>query len=102
MGGARGPSATLFVSTSFDYGSGYPIGEVWIVDPMTGNSSLLATTGPDQSFWGVAFDGAAKLYVCESPHRNVLTYPTIWRVTGGLLPTRSESWGAVKTRYRVH
>ena len=66
-------------------------------------SYLLAMTGPDQSFWGIAFDGAAaKLYIGEGPHRNVLEFPTIWTVTGAPLPVRSESWGAVKARYGGH
>jgi hypothetical protein len=66
-----GPSGTFFGLTGFDYGSGYSIGEVWQIDPKTGSSELLVSSGSyfhnnHPTFHSLAYDSTrATLYVGE-------------------------------------
>lgn len=100
-GGSRlapGPSGKFFVATAFDYGSGYPTGEVWIVDSGSGESSLLATSGSypgllHPTFSAVGYDAATgTVYVSE--------YWNVWAIKKDPTPAIAETWGAVKARYR--
>jgi hypothetical protein len=95
---ALGPSGKFFVVTAFDYGSGVPTGEVWIVDPVSGESSLFVTSG---SFPGVqhplfkaaGYDpGTETLYVAEEWN--------VWAIKKDPTPAQPDTWGAVKARYR--
>jgi hypothetical protein len=98
---ARGANGMLWVSTAFDHGSGYPIGELWSIDTMTGMAGLFASvSGADVPFWGVAQDPDSRLYIGDPYIRQVQPYWIIQAVTGGALPARDVSWGALKARYR--
>ncbi len=98
---ARGKGSSFYVTTAFDYGSGYAVGEVWAVESSDGSSALFASSGPDQNFFGVGYSpNAGKLYIGERAKRLVLTNDTIWRISGDSLPVRLETWGSVKSRYR--
>jgi len=95
---ARGPSGVLYMTTSFDYGSGYPVGELWIIDTASGAASLLASTDTFHfgftQFTAVGYDpGTDRVYVAESQGQ-------IWEITKAAVLTRAESWGALKARYR--
>jgi hypothetical protein len=95
---ALGPSGKFYVTTAFDYGSGFPVGEVWVVDPVSGETSLLVTSGsypglPHPTFGAVGYDaGSGTLYIAESRQ--------IWAIKKDPTPAMPESWGAVKARYR--
>jgi len=99
---ARGTDGLFWVSTSFDYGSGYPIGELWAIDAMTSAATLFAQTSwVDAHFWGVGHDpGASRLYIGDPSHRLLQPLPVVQVVTGGHLPARSSTWGSLKARYR--
>jgi hypothetical protein len=99
---ARGADGLFWVHTSFDYGSGYPIGEIWAIDSGTLNATLFAQTSwVDALFWGVGYDpGMSRLYIGDPSHRLLQPSPVLQVVTGGLLPTRSVTWGSIKALYR--
>jgi hypothetical protein len=95
-----GPNGHFYVVTAFDYGSGYPVGELWIVDPVSGAGSLLASSSngrpgdPYPIFGAVAYNASAQmLYLSESNN--------IWAIkVDSSVPSLTKSWGAVKALYR--
>jgi hypothetical protein len=71
------------------------MGELWIVDSMTGVSSLLATSEDalPSVFGGVAYNPNSKtIYLAQGWK--------IYAIKIDATPVRSDSWGAVKAQYR--
>lgn len=96
-------AGTLFwTRTSHDYGSGRPIAEIWAIDSMNGSATLLAQAEwVDSSFWGVVYDpGGQRLFVGDPSHRLLQPNRVLQTISGGVLPGRSTTWGALKARYR--
>jgi DNA-binding beta-propeller fold protein YncE len=90
IGLTRDASGIFYTATSYN-----DLGEVWIIDPMSGSASLLAS----ELSWpaAVAFDPSTdRLYVSEQ-----LGQRTVYAITrSGATPTQAVSWGGVKARYR--
>ena len=100
----RGPGSLLYATANFQNPVGYINGEVWSVDIATGTSELVARAccGLDMVFWGTAYSAQTeKLYVGESGWRSGSTFNNaeLWAISSSV-PVRTESWGAVKARYR--
>ena len=95
---ALGPNGLFYISTGYDPGTGNPIGEIWIVDPSDGASSLLATSSPfigqlHPTFGALHFDpNTATLYVMEEYK--------LWAIKKDPTPAIRNSWGAIKAQYR--
>jgi len=98
----RGTEGLLWCRTSFDYGSGYPIGEIWVINSGNADATLFAQTSwVDASFWGLGYDPDRKrLYIGDPSHHLLQPSPVLQSVTGGLLPARSATWGKIKALYR--
>jgi hypothetical protein len=96
---APGPSGRLLVSVSGTYGIGYTVGRLWLVDPVSGQSNIVAYTSTyfhqlDNVFGQPAYDSSTgTVYIMESER--------LWALHLDLSsPARRESWGALKARYR--
>lgn len=98
----RGTDGIFWAMTTWDYGSGYPIGEIWALNFMSLDATLFAQTSwVDAGFWGVGHDPTtSRLYIGDPSHRLLQPSPVLQTVTGGLLPARSHTWGSIKARYR--
>lgn len=98
IGLSLGPSGMFYVSTAFTVAGGFPAGELWIVDPIVGLSTRLASNGSypglsNPGFNGVAYNAATgTIYVLEE-HK-------LWAIARDTTPAESKSWGAVKALYR--
>lgn len=95
---APGP-AGRFLAISAVPGSAYWASYLWLYDPVSGSSTLVARTDVyfheyDVTFGGAAYDAARKtVYVTEN-HR-------IWALHLDLTtPVGTTTWGALKARYR--
>lgn len=92
-----GPGGVFYVSAQYLSGTGFINGEIWIVDPSSGNTTLLAKNGSypgltHPTFGGIAYDsGTATLYVAEANK--------LWAIMNST-PAQRESWGSIKARYR--
>jgi hypothetical protein len=95
---ARGPLGVFYVATGFTNPAGYPQGELWTVDATSGTSLLLASSDdypdmPHPIFGAVGFDSKTNtIYVAEGWK--------IWAITKNSTPAQTQSWGAIKARYR--
>lgn len=93
-----GPGGVFYVAAEYQNGAGYPAGEVWIVDPVTGETSLLASSGSylglnHPTFGSVGYDSATgTLYVTESYK--------LWAITKNGTPAVARTWGSIKAGYR--
>jgi hypothetical protein len=93
-----GPSGLFYVASQYETAFGYQAGDLWIVDPVAGTSSLLARSGSyvglyHPAFGAVGYDPNSQvLYLAESYK--------VWAIRRDPTPALSESWGSVKARYR--
>jgi len=96
---ALDPFGKVYVTTNINSGGGYRTGELWVLDPAAGTSTLLMTGGfyigapvPHPTFQGVGYDaGTGITYVVESGK--------IWAISKNQTQVKRGSWGAVKAFY---
>ena len=91
LGLCRGPSDTLYGATYHDVGLSSQ-GEVYKLD-VTGHAATIFASGFGQSV-GIIYDPSHfRLYVVEQGGQ-------IWKISDNMTPTKSISWGGLKSLYR--
>jgi len=89
-----GPGGVFYAQTAYDYGSGFPTGEIWTVDPASGGCGLFAQTAsyPGQlhpTLGGLQYDPSSQtLYAIEGVY--------LWAIRKSSTPAAQQSWGSVK------
>jgi hypothetical protein len=96
---AMGPAGRFLVAWTGTAPGGHIQGKLWLVDPMSGVSTLVAQTTPgfqqpDVSFGGVAYDASRQfVYVIEGSQLYAISLDPA-------VPALNETWGSVKALYR--
>lgn len=101
FGLSAGPNGVFWLMGGFDYGSGYPLPEIWQMDAATGASNRFAYSWVDHNFWGIGYDRVrSRIYIGDPPLRLVQPDPVIYALTEPPTPVRNVSWGRIKALYR--
>ena len=97
---ASGPNGTFWVLGGFDYGSGYPLPEIWMMDAATGIAIKFADSWVDHQFWGIGYDRVrSRIYIGDPALRLVQPDPILYVLTQPT-PVQNVSWGRIKSLYR--
>jgi hypothetical protein len=89
---AQDNEGILYVAGGFENQTGSFLHEVWMIDPSTGSSTLLASG--EHAITGIAYDLVReRLYVG-------LSDGAVYFIAKSVVPTRKATWSEVKRQFR--